>query len=126
MEQPQILSLVFVYNADAGLGNAIIGGAHKLISPSTYECKLCGLTYGIVGQKNAWKKFRKHCPLPMEFLYRDEFSREYASKFGARYTYPIILAITAKGMEVLVGTGELNSLDAVGELIRLLEKRIDA
>jgi hypothetical protein len=124
MEKSRIQGLLFVYNADSGFGNAILDGAHKLLSPTTYECRLCALTFGIVGQRKAWKKFRKRSSLPMEFLHRDEFLKAYASKFGAKFTFPIVLASTLGGFEVLIGTVELNAINSVEELIGCLEERL--
>ncbi len=41
-------ALIFVYNADSGLLNAINDGILKIVSPSTYQCSLCSLTFGVV------------------------------------------------------------------------------
>ena len=48
-------TLIFVYNANAGLFNMMSDYAHKIISPETYECNLCALTYGNLGMKQKWK-----------------------------------------------------------------------
>ncbi len=42
-------SLLFVYNADSGLVAGLFDSAHKLLSPSTYQCQLCTLTHGVTG-----------------------------------------------------------------------------
>ena len=123
IRQSQIHNLLFVYNADSGIGNLILDGTHKLLSPSTYECSLCELTFGIVGERRDWKRFRKQFEVPMKFLHRDEFTKEYASKFMARFTFPIVLAETAEGLEVFIGTAELNGIEDAGELIELIEER---
>ncbi|WP_273567857.1 hypothetical protein [Maribacter halichondriae] len=51
--------LIFIYNADSGFRNAIIDGAHKILSPNTYECNLCELTFGAFTENKVWAKFRK-------------------------------------------------------------------
>ncbi len=56
--------LIFVYNADSGLLNAVKDAIHKAISPSTYPCRLCGLTFGAVRMKSAWKEFIDGLGLP--------------------------------------------------------------
>jgi len=33
--------IIFVYNTDDGLFNALMDTAHKIFSPATYECSLC-------------------------------------------------------------------------------------
>ncbi|WP_232221892.1 hypothetical protein [Methanococcoides burtonii] len=45
-------TLIFVYNADSGLINEMKDYVHKIVSPSTYECNLCAITYGNTGIKN--------------------------------------------------------------------------
>jgi len=124
MEKSPLQKLVFVWNADSGLRNLIIDGAHKILSPSTYACSLCSLTYGAFTEKSLWKDFRISAVLPMEFLHKDEFASLYASKFKTPYTLPIILAVTNKGFEVIVSTEELDALTSQEALIELLEDRM--
>ena len=50
-------TLLFVYNADSGLLNSAKDYVHKIISPKTYECNLCAVTFGNFGIKNEWKRF---------------------------------------------------------------------
>jgi len=116
--------LIFIYNADSGLRNLIIDGAHKILSPSTYECKLCEITYGAFTENNVWKKFRTESDLQMEFLHKDEFKKQYASKFGHKFTFPIVLAEAENGLEVLINTVEMNQLRDAERLIDLIISRI--
>ncbi len=116
--------MVFVYNADSGPGNGLLDAAHKVLSPSTYACRLCELTYGMVTERSAWKRFRKNSGLPMEFLHRDEFRKKYASKFMPVYTSPIILSLTAHAMDIFMGTEELNAIEGTDELIQEVKRRI--
>lgn len=41
-------TLIFVYNAKSGLISAFGDMVHKIVSPATYPCSLCALTYGAV------------------------------------------------------------------------------
>lgn len=123
MEHDRILKLLLIYNADSGLRTAILDGMHKIVSPGTYDCKLCEITFGIFTENTDWKKFRESFHLEMEFLHKDEFTRQYASKFGHKFTYPIILGLTQNGLEVFVSTEELNALQKADDLIGLIEKR---
>lgn len=115
--------LIFVYNADSGLGNMLLDGAHKILQPSTYACSLCSLTFGALTEKAAWMKFRKTHPVEMEFLHKDEFNKRYASKFGYKFSFPIVLAETARGLEVSVATENLNALEKTEDLIQLITER---
>jgi len=51
--------LIFVYNADSGLLNAMKDWAHKIVSPETYPCSLCALTYDNLGMRRPWREFIK-------------------------------------------------------------------
>ena len=39
------MRLVFVYNANAGLVAGMLDSVHKVVSPATYPCSLCAVTY---------------------------------------------------------------------------------
>lgn len=113
--------LVFVYNADSGRLKALMDSFQKAIKPSSYSCKLCELTYGTLGEKSAWKKFREELPIEADFLHKDEFQKQFASKFGHKFEFPIILVQTANGLEVLISNfelSEINSLEILMDKIR--------
>ncbi|MFV8224894.1 GTPase [Christiangramia aquimixticola] len=116
--------LIFVYNAQSGKLNALMDSMHKVLSPSTYDCKLCELTFGLLQENKTWREFRDSLDVDTEFLHRDEFQKTYASKFGHKFEYPIILGQTAKGLEVVVSKPELNKIQSTGELIEKLKNRI--
>lgn len=124
MRDTKLQKLIFIYNADSGLRNLIVDGAHKILSPSTYECKLCEITFGAFTENNVWKKFRTESDLQMEFLHKDEFKKQYASKFGHKFTFPIVLAEAENGLEVLINTEEMNQLRDAERLIDLIISRI--
>jgi len=60
----------------------------------------------------------------MDFLHKDEFIKAYASKFGYKFNYPIVLVIADNNFEVFITTEELNALKNAEELIRLIKSRI--
>ncbi len=115
--------LIFIYNADSGLRNQLIDGAHKILSPATYECNLCDITYGAFTENKVWKEFRKQSDLDLEFLHRDEFAKAYRSKFGYKFTFPIVLASVDENLEVFIKTEELNALENADALIGLIAGR---
>lgn len=119
--------LVFIYNADSGLVNSLLDGAHKIVSPATYACSLCRLTHGAVSEKKLWTQFReelKSAGKNLQFLHKDEFRKVYKSKFGHKFTFPILLVEGENGLEILVHTKELNTLDSTEELIALVRERM--
>ncbi len=114
------MKLVFVYNADSGLINTLIDIGHKAISPQTYECNLCGLTFGLVGEHKQWKKFREESNTEMEFLHRDEFEQKYSRKFE----YPVILK-EDNDLSVMISQAELNEIKTLDELRAQVERLMD-
>ncbi len=116
--------MIFVYNANSGAKNALLDSMHKVFSPSTYQCSLCDLTYGVVSENRAWKKFRQQSNQKFVFLHRDEFSKRYASKFGYKFTFPIVLVENENQLELLIATEELDQLKTARQLITLVRERI--
>lgn len=116
------MKLIFVYNADSGLINTLLDLGHKAIAPETYQCNLCSLTHGIIGEHQKWQKFRQASTVEMQFLHRDEFEREYQKKFA----YPIVLK-EDNDLEVLISQTELNDISTLDGLIQkvnsVLEER---
>ena len=121
--QDKIQKLLFIYNAEAGAVNALLDAGHKLLSPQTYNCSLCGLTYGVFTEKKDWKRFRKEHDIPMEFLHKDEFEKEYASKFGSTFDYPIVVGQVNGDLQVVISSEELNKTEKLEDLIRLVKER---
>jgi len=125
MQKVSSEKLIFIYNADSGMRNMILDSAHKIFSPDTYQCSLCDITYGAFTENSLWRKFRKESDIQMEFLHKDEFSKAYASKFGYKFTFPIVLTETNHGLEIFIKTEELNGMEKAGDLIELIMERSD-
>jgi hypothetical protein len=68
---------VFVYNADTGGLHAIIDVLHKIVSPSTYPCHLCTITYDTFGMRRQWQEFISQLPVQPAFLYKNELTSQY-------------------------------------------------
>lgn len=78
MAHPKAMSkFIFVYNADSGMFNAMKDWVHKMISPETYPCSLCALTYDNLGMRRPWKEFVEELGYEVEFLHRDELAEQY-------------------------------------------------
>jgi len=118
----QMRTLIFVYNARGGLLDALGDAVHKLVSPATYPCSLCALTYGAVSKRSAWAAFLAKVGLPSLFLYRDEFRVDLDTR---DLPLPAILLGGAGPVpEVLVSASELDSLPDLAALIALVETRV--
>ncbi len=108
--------LIFVYNADSGIVNAMKDWAHKIISPETYPCSLCALTYDNLGMRRPWREFVKQLGHDVEFLHRDELEEGYGIKDEMLPAAFILqngnldLWITCEAMDALNSLDELQSL----------------
>tara|TARA_R100000541_G_scaffold56474_1_gene65912 strand:- start:52 stop:423 length:372 start_codon:yes stop_codon:yes gene_type:complete len=116
--------LIFVYNANSGAVNSVLDSAHKLLSPQTYQCSLCELTFNALSEKPAWKKFRTTSAIEMVFLHKDEFLRQYQSKWLPKYNFPIILSEENNELHIFMDAENLDTVDGVSELITEIEKRL--
>ena len=73
----QSYDLIFVYNADSGLVAMLGDITHRIVSPQTYPCKLCALTYSVNGMSRDWKNFVGALGRRVIFLHRDELQKLY-------------------------------------------------
>ena len=106
--------LIFVYNANSGIGNMVLDVAHKIFSPQTYACNLCAITFNTFSENKSWKTFRENSAINMMFMHIDEFENEYKNQ---AYTYPIILSETKNSLNIFLSTKEINKIDSVEGLV---------
>lgn len=114
-------TLVFVYNADDGVFAAVGDAIHKLVSPATYPCSLCAISYGAVAMRPAWRRYLRTLPHPVRFLHRQGFARAYP---GLDVALPAILRDDGGAPRVLVDAATLNGIADVDELIRMLDQAL--
>ena len=117
------MKLIFIYNANSGAVNSLLDSARKLITPSTYNCNLCDITFGVFSERAAWKHFRESSGIDMVFLHKDEFLKQYKSKWLPKYEFPIILSEEKKRLDLFISTEELNELKSVNELVEEIQNR---
>lgn len=111
--------LIFVYNANSGIGNTIIDVAHKIFSPKTYNCNLCAITFDTFSENKVWKTFRAESKIDMEFLHIDEFEDKYENM---SFNYPIILTKKNGDLDIFLSAQKINNLNNVEALITEINK----
>jgi hypothetical protein len=116
--------LIFVYNADSGKWNAYMDMAHKILSPSTYPCSLCDLTYGIFKIRPEWDKFVRNSPIPFEFLHKDEFHEQYP-EFKNLALPVILIQNKINTSNVLISQIELAELEQIQNLEHLILSKLE-
>lgn len=113
---------IFVYNADGNFFAGLTDFAHKIISPQTYACSLCKITYGNFAMKNEWKQFLAGLPQQKTFLHRDEFHRHYPQ--FADVVLPAILVRQGESIKVLVPAEEINGQHDIQQLKDLIGSKV--
>ncbi len=111
--------LIFVYNADSGFFSAFKDGLHKMVSPSTYQCNLCALTYGRINMKEEWKAFIDSLEIPSEFLHRDGFLKKLESHPHdvVDIEFPAIFLNKDGRISLLIGQYEINQCKTLKDLM---------
>lgn len=113
--------LILVYNADSGLITALMHAVHKQISPATYPCSLCAITYGAVSMRGDWKRFWQQLDARVDFYHRDDFTRDFPElgTGGARQVALPVILISEAGEEprVMISNEQLDAMAGVDELM---------
>lgn len=120
--QPPADHLVFVYNVDSGAGALLLDAVHRVVSPSTYACTLCDLTYGHFTMKRDWKEFIGTLRWPVTFLMRDDFLRRHPESKGA--TFPAVFLIEGGAAREVVAASAIDAADDLGALKVIVGKAL--
>ena len=114
--------LLFVYNADGGRLAGLKDMFHKILSPATYPCSLCAVTYGATKMRPEWQQFVQALPMPVEFLHRDEFVRDYPQH--QNQPLPAAFAVAETGeLSPFIEAAEMDAAD-LNELMELVRARL--
>ena len=113
--------LLFVYNADSGVFRELKDYVHKAVSPSTYDCPLCALTYGSTGMKKRWKNFLNDLDVKLEFLHRDEMAKKYPD---VAVRLPAVFIQSGHSLNLLINAGEIGLCRDLEELMDLLTYKL--
>ena len=115
--------LIFIYNAKSGLVNEMIDFAHKIVSPETYDCNLCAISYGTFTKKKRWSNYINSLPIKSTFTYKDKIS---ALKKGlSSLKFPTIIIRDGVELNEIISRNEINNINNINQLISLLNERLD-
>lgn len=115
--------VVFIYNARSGWGNALMDSIHKVVSPATYSCALCQLTYGLVGERSSWRDFILSLPMQVRFVHLDEMEVELQVFIDQNDGAPAVVEHDTSGYRLLLSATDLNGFGSLEELMRVLEAK---
>lgn len=106
-------TLLFVYNADSGISNALLDAGRRVFKPKQYACALCMVTYGPFGKKNEWKKFISKLQYPVSFLHKDELPQHLLTM---NLDFPCLLMLDNTEIKVLINTVEFVKIKSLAAL----------
>lgn len=118
--------LILVYNANSGFFNTIRDGLHKVLSPSTYQCNLCALTYSTLKMKDEWRVFISRLKIPSKFLHRDEFLRmlETHPHNIIDIEFPAVFLRAEEKVSLLITSEEIARCKTLKDLMNLITKSL--
>lgn len=110
--------MIFVYQAGSGVFDRVSDAAHKLLSPSTYPCRLCILTHGHAGMKREWRDYVASLPLKVTFLHRDQIE---GTGIPPSTEFPAVLIRVKDGSwRIAIAADELNLVKSLAQLIAMV------
>ena len=114
-----IEEIIFIYNAKSGLFNAFLDWSHKIISPKTYKCNLCSITYNNFGKEKKWKDFLKNINIQTHFYYIDHLKElDFVIETNE---LPCIFIKKNKEYKLIINSDQMDTFNNVEELINRLK-----
>ena len=118
------MKLIFVYNTSHTNSGSLLASARKFFNPTKNQCDLCSLTHGVFFEKQRWKAFKKSTDLEMIFLHKDQFLKQYKSKWLPKYDFPVILSQEQDVLEIFLSNVDIAQAKDVEALIDAIQSRI--
>jgi hypothetical protein len=114
--------LVIVYNANAGILAGVMDSVHKLVSPSTYPCQLCAVTYGLTSMRREWRAFLDELGLETIFHHRPDFRQAFPQ--AADWPLPLVAVEEGGALTQLVTAADFAAIPDLPSLIRVVRERL--
>jgi hypothetical protein len=112
---------ILIYNAKGGKWNGTLDLIHKYISPETYKCNLCKVTFNIV-MKKKWKTFINNSIHSFTFLHKEDLELNSLEKF--QNNLPIFIEKKNNKYDVLLSSVEMEKLQSEDDLISLFKEKL--
>ena len=114
--------IIQVYNADGDALSVVIDAIHKVMSPASYPCSLCNVSYGPLSVRTKWRNYLGRLDADVLSLHRDEFRGRFPA---TDVELPAIL-IQEPGAEprVLLSKYRLDTIRDVDDLIAATDRAL--
>jgi hypothetical protein len=111
--------ILFVYNVDLTPFALLSDFVRRIVSPDTYPCRLCDLTYDRFTMKAEWKQFIRSLPVGCSFELRDRFQRKHPDYVDV--PLPAVFRVGKGGkLRTLLSAEEINRATTMESLRRLV------
>lgn len=98
MADRKVERLLFVFDADSGILDAIADSARKLLRIN--GCALCEITHGLATEKGEMRACREELGVPVEYVHRDEIPADLEAVIQGEL--PVVVADTGEGHVLLL------------------------
>jgi len=115
--------LIFIYNASDDLISVSFDFIHKIVSPSTYQCSLCKITYGNVSMHNKWKEYIANSNYDFEFLYKNNYL-EYHKDLNIK-DFPVAYKYNGNSYDIFISKQEFNLCNDLDNLIQVVNQKLN-
>ncbi len=95
--------------------------AKKTVSPKTYPCKLCMVTYSGATMNKLWKQYVANLGIRAVFMHKNEFVKTYP-KVGIEF--PAILLKTDKTIKMLLSVDDFKEIKDLPDLMSTLNDKL--
>lgn len=101
--------------------HGIMDLVHKSVSPKTYPCKLCLITFSGATMNKLWKRYVSDLGIPSVFMHRNEFEKAYPEQ---KIKFPAVLLKTGGLFKIILSAGDFKKLKDIEDLVEMLNKEL--
>ena len=120
--ESEVKKLIFIYNASDDALSVSFDFIHKIVSPDTYQCSLCKVTYGNVSMHNEWKEYIEILPYEIDFLYKNNYNQFHPNLFVDEF--PIAYKYDGKSYQEFISKKEFDLCENLDDLIKIMNQKI--
>ena len=120
--ESEVKKLIFIYNASDDALSVSFDFIHKIVSPGTYQCSLCKVTYGNVSMHNEWKEYIEILPYEIDFLYKNNYNQFHPNLFVDEF--PIAYKYDGKSYQEFISKKEFDLCENLDDLIKIMNQKI--
>jgi hypothetical protein len=95
---------------------------HKIVSPSTYNCQLCAVTYGLTSMRRDWRVFLDGLGMELVFHHRPDFRQAFPQ--AADWPLPLVAVEEGGRLRELVSAADFAGIPDLPSLVQVVSDRL--